>query len=103
MSPAPSARSSSSIYDDQSKPDQAVRIYEKLITSDKVDLLIAPWGTPFHIAIAPVLEKHKFPVVGATAASVRLRELKPGYIWFTTSAIPDKLAAELTALLWRTR
>ena len=84
--------------DDQSKPDQAVRLYEKLITSDKVDLLIAPWGTPFHIAIAPVLEKQKFPVVGATAASVRLRELKPGYIWFTTSAIPDKLAAELTAL-----
>jgi branched-chain amino acid transport system substrate-binding protein len=86
------------MYDDQSKPDQAVRLYEKLITSDKVDLLIAPWGTPFHIAIAPVLEKYKFPVVGATAASVRLRELKPGYIWFTTSAIPDKLAAELTAL-----
>jgi len=86
------------MYDDQSKPDQAVRLYERLITSDKVDLLIAPWGTPFHIAIAPVLEKYKFPVVGATAASVRLRELKPGYIWFTTSAIPDKLAAELTAL-----
>ena len=86
------------MYDDQSKPDQAVRLYEKLITSDKVDLLIAPWGTPFHIAIAPVLEKHKFPVVGSTAASVRLRELKPGYIWFTTSAIPDKLAAELAAL-----
>lgn len=85
-------------YDDQSKPEQAVRLYEKLITSDKVDLLIAPWGTPFHIAIAPVLEKHKFPVVGATAASVRLRELKPGYIWFTTSAIPDKMAAELTRL-----
>ena len=29
-------------YDDQSKPDQAVRIYEKLITDDKVDLLLAP-------------------------------------------------------------
>src|SRR6185503_4052702 len=86
------------MYDDQSKPEQAVRIYEKMITDDKVDLLLAPWGTPFHIAIAPVLEKYKFPVVGNTAASVRLRELKPGYIWFTTSAIPDKLAAELTAL-----
>jgi branched-chain amino acid transport system substrate-binding protein len=40
-------------------------------------------------------------VVGATAASVRLRELKPGYIWFTTSAIPDKLAAELHRALRR--
>jgi len=87
------------MYDDQSKPEQAVRIYEKLITDDKVDLLLAPWGTPFHIAIAPVLEKYKFPVVGNTAASVALRQVKPGYIWFPTSAIPDRLAAELTAMM----
>jgi branched-chain amino acid transport system substrate-binding protein len=87
------------VYDDQSKPDQAVRIYEKLITDDKVDLLLAPWGTPFHIAIAPVLEKYKFPMVGNTAASVALRQVKPGYIWFPTSAIPDRMGAELTAFL----
>jgi branched-chain amino acid transport system substrate-binding protein len=87
------------IYDDQSKPEQAVRIYEKLITDDKVDLLLAPWGTPFHISIAPVLEKYKFPVVGNTAASVALRQVKPGYIWFPTSAIPDRIGSELTAML----
>jgi branched-chain amino acid transport system substrate-binding protein len=87
------------IYDDQSKPDQAVRIYEKLITDDKVDLLLAPWGTPFHISIAPVLEKYKFPMVGNTAASVTLRQVKPGYIWFPTSAIPDRIGTELTAML----
>lgn len=86
-------------YDDQSKPDQAVRVYEKLITDDKVDLLLAPWGTPFHIAIAPVLEKYKFPVVGNTAASVNVRKVKPGYIWFPTSAIPDRIGAELAAML----
>lgn len=86
-------------YDDQSKPDQAVRIYEKLITDDKVDLLLAPWGTPFHIAIAPVLERLKFPMVGNTAASVALRQVKPGYIWFPTSAIPDRIGAELVAML----
>jgi branched-chain amino acid transport system substrate-binding protein len=87
------------VYDDQSKPEQAVRIYEKLITDDKVDLLLAPWGTPFHISIAPVLEKFKFPMVGNTAASVALRQVKPGYIWFPTSAIPDRIGAELTAML----
>jgi len=86
-------------YDNQSKPDQAVRIYEKLITDDKVDLLLAPWGTPFHIAVAPVLERYKFPMVGNTAASVAVRKVKPGYIWFTTSAIPDKIGMELTAML----
>ena len=88
------------VFDDQSKPEQAVRIYEKLITDDKVDLLLAPWGTPFHLAIAPVLEKFKFPMVGNTAASVALRQVKPGYIWFPTSAIPDRIGAELTATLF---
>ena len=76
-----------------------MRIYEKLITDDKVDLLLAPWGTPFHIAIAPVLEKYKFPMVGNTAASVALRQVKPGYIWFPTSAIPDRIGVELTAMM----
>src|SRR5262249_41386202 len=55
------------VYDDQSEPTKTAQIYEKLITQDKVDLLLAPYATPFHIAIAPVLEKHKFPVVGNTA------------------------------------
>ncbi len=86
-------------YDDQSKPDQAVRVYEKLITDDKVDLLLAPWGTPFQIAIAPVVERYRFPVIGNTAASVNLRKVKPGYIWFPTAAIPDRMGVELAALL----
>ena len=87
------------MYDDQSNPEQTVRIYEKLITEDRVDLLLAPWGTPMHFAIAGVLEKHQFPMVGNSAASVQLRELKPGNIWFPTSAIPDRMAEELAKML----
>jgi branched-chain amino acid transport system substrate-binding protein len=87
------------VYDDQSDFGKAPAIYEKLITSDKVDLLLAPWGTPFHFAIAGVLEKYKFPMVGNTAASVALRDVKPGYIWFPTAAIPDRIAAELVKML----
>jgi len=86
-------------YDDQSTPANAVRIYEKLITEDNVDLLAAPWSTPIHLAIAPVLAKHKFPMVGNTAASVKLREVKPGYIWFPTAVIPDKVGEELAAFM----
>ena len=80
-------------------PSRRVRIYEKLITEDRVDLLLAPWGTPMHFAIAGVLEKHQFPMVGNSAASVQLRELKPGNIWFPTSAIPDRMAEELAKML----
>ena len=87
------------VYDDQSNPAQAVKIYEKLITDDKVDLLLAPWGTPHHIALAPVAERFKFPIVGNTAASVLIRNIKPGYMWFPTSAIPDRLGDELAAMM----
>jgi branched-chain amino acid transport system substrate-binding protein len=86
-------------YDDQSNPGTAVKIYEKLVTDDKVDLLLAPWGTPHHFALAPVLERLKFPMVGNTAASVQLRKIKPGYIWFSTSAVPDSIAADIVAMM----
>jgi branched-chain amino acid transport system substrate-binding protein len=87
------------VYDDQSDFNKAPQLYEKLITDDKVDLLLAPWGTPFHFAIVGVLEKYQFPVVGNSAASVTIRNIKPGNIWFTTSAIPDRLATELVNFL----
>jgi branched-chain amino acid transport system substrate-binding protein len=86
-------------YDDQSDFAKAPQIYEKLITDDKVDLLLAPWGTPFHFAIVGVLEKYQFPVVGNSAASVTVRDIKPGHIWFPTSALPDRIAAELVKFL----
>ncbi len=86
-------------YDDQSDFSKAPQIYEKLITDDKVDLLLAPWGTPFHFAIAGILEKYQFPVVGNSAASVTIRNIKPGNIWFPTSCIPDRLGAELAKFL----
>jgi branched-chain amino acid transport system substrate-binding protein len=79
-------------YDDQSDPANAVRIYEKLITDNKVELLFSPYSTPVHFAIVPVLERYKFPMVGSTAASAQLRELKPGNIWFTTPSMPDRVA-----------
>ena len=86
-------------YDDQSNPAKAVQIYEKLITADKVDLLLAPWGTPLHFAIAGVIERHAFPLVGNTAASVQIRELKAGNVWFPTPLFPDRQSAELAKLL----
>ena len=86
-------------YDDESSPAKAAQIYEKLITDDQVDLLLPPWGTPHHLSVAGVAEKYRFPIVGNTAASVAIRELKPGYIWFVTAQIPDRIGIELAALM----
>ncbi len=86
-------------YDDESDPAKSAQIYEKLINEDEVDLLLAPWGTPHHLNVAGVVEQYGFPMVGNTAASVAIREVKPGNIWFPTSAIPDRIAEEMAAML----
>ena len=77
-------------YDDKSSPQTAVKVYEKLITRDKVDLVLTPWGTTIHFAVAPLAEKYKMPMIGTTAASVKLREIQSNYFWFITAALPDR-------------
>jgi branched-chain amino acid transport system substrate-binding protein len=86
-------------YDDESDPAKSAQIYERLINDDEVDLLLAPWGTPHHLNVAGVVEQYGFPMVGNTAASVAIREVAPGNIWFPTSAIPDAIGEQLAAML----
>src|SRR5215510_8994877 len=42
------------VYDDQSQPATAVRLYERLVTQDKVDLLLGPYSSPVSEAVANV-------------------------------------------------
>jgi branched-chain amino acid transport system substrate-binding protein len=86
-------------YDDKSSSETAVKVYEKLITQDKVDLVFTPWGTTIHFAVASLAERYKFPMVGTTAASVKLRDIKSRYFWFVTSCIPDRQMKALVNLL----
>src|SRR5919202_1613944 len=57
------------MYDDRSDPATASRLYEKLITGDKVDLLISPWGSASTATASAVAEKHKRVFVNAGGAS----------------------------------
>ena len=56
------------IYDDSSEPAEAERLYEKLVSSDKVDLLLGPFSSPITMTASTVAEKHKIPFI-ATAAN----------------------------------
>ncbi|MCJ7595856.1 MAG: amino acid ABC transporter substrate-binding protein [Desulfobacterales bacterium] len=84
-------------YDSKSDPATTVRIYEKLINEDKVDVLFTPQGTGDHFAVAPLAEKYKIPMVGSTAASVKIRDMKTRYFWFT-SPLADKFMRALVDL-----
>jgi len=62
-------------YDDKSDVGTCVKLVEKLILDDKVDLLLGPWGTANYFAIAPIVTKYKYPVIGPTVDSLKLREM----------------------------
>jgi len=85
-------------YDDQSEPSKTAEIYEKLISDDTVDLLLAPYGTPFHIAIAPVIERNRFPVVAAATLSSLLRDMHMRHMWFA-QPLPDAYGVILAEFL----
>jgi branched-chain amino acid transport system substrate-binding protein len=46
------------LLDDQSKPDLARTLYEKLITIDKVDLVLGPYGTGTILSAMAVAQRH---------------------------------------------
>ena len=60
------------VYDDGSDPATAVRLYEKLITQDKVDLVLGPQGTRITDAVADVTERHKMPMVAPAGSATSL-------------------------------
>jgi len=56
-------------YDDASSPEESARLYERLISRDKVDLLLGPYSSDITLAASSVAEKHNFPMVATGAAS----------------------------------
>jgi len=59
-------------YDDKSDANTGVQLYEKLITSDKVDLLIGPYSSAVTSAVSTVAEKHHMTMLGPEAADVKI-------------------------------
>jgi branched-chain amino acid transport system substrate-binding protein len=60
------------IYDDGSSLGTAVRLYEKLITQDEVDLVLGPYSSPISDAVADVTEKYRMPMVAPIAAATEI-------------------------------
>jgi branched-chain amino acid transport system substrate-binding protein len=63
-------------YDDRSEVETAVRTFEKLMTADKVDLILPPWGSGMNFAVAPLANRHGYPMLAPTALSMKLVEMK---------------------------
>lgn len=62
-------------YDDRSNSEEAVRAVERLITQDKVDFVLPPWGTALNLAVGPTLHKYGYPHLAFTAVTDRAHDL----------------------------
>ncbi len=51
------------VYDDKSDPSTAAKLYEKLITVDKVDFVLSPWGSSIGFPVSGICQKYKMPIV----------------------------------------
>ena len=85
------------VYDDGSDPATAVRLYEKLITQDNVDLVFAPYGTLHVDAVADVTEKHKLPMVVPSAPATAIYRKGRKFI-FSIDAYPSRITDFSTIL-----
>ncbi|MGH7356585.1 MAG: amino acid ABC transporter substrate-binding protein [Candidatus Rokuibacteriota bacterium] len=68
------------IHDDGSEGQAAIRIYEKLITEDKVDAVMGPYGSPITEVVADVTEKHRKLMVAPTAGTTAIWEKGRRYL-----------------------
>ena len=85
-------------YDDRSETETCVRTYEKLMGSDKVDLILPPWGSGANFAIAPLANRFGYPLLAPTALSRKLIDMNLPY-FFSLLQQPDKMMGALVDML----
>jgi branched-chain amino acid transport system substrate-binding protein len=73
------------LYDDRSTPATGVRLYEKLITEDKVDAVMGPYSSPITEAVANVSEKYQKVLVSPLAATTSIFKKGRKYIFMVIS------------------
>ena len=87
-------------YDDRSDAATVIELYTKLITEDKVDLLLPPWGSHFSLAVAPVISEYKFPLIGTTCYSTTILTERNTKFPYFYSLLPQVDALIPTFMQW---
>jgi len=77
-------------YDDQSKPDVARTLYERLITVDKVDLIMGPYATANILAAIGVAQRYKKIIIHNTMGIPSLATYEWQFNALLSGADPSK-------------
>ncbi|MBI4841841.1 MAG: amino acid ABC transporter substrate-binding protein, partial [candidate division NC10 bacterium] len=68
-------------YDDKSDPATAAKLFEKLITDDKVDLIIGPYSSATTATAGQVARKYEMPMITAGASSEKIFQQGNKYVF----------------------
>jgi branched-chain amino acid transport system substrate-binding protein len=79
------------VYDTQGDATKAVQLATKLIKNDKVSVIVGPSTTGETMAVIPVVEKEKIPLISC-AAGIKITDPVKKYVFKTPAN--DHLAAE---------
>ena len=66
-------------YDDRTNPGEAIKAIQRLATQDKVDFIVAPFGTGFNLATAPIFARYGYPQLAVSAISDKIEVLTKRY------------------------
>jgi branched-chain amino acid transport system substrate-binding protein len=69
------------IEDNKSNPTEAAAVAEKLITADKVPVIMGAWGSSLTLAVMPKLLEYKVPMVVETSSSGKITTSGNTYIF----------------------
>jgi branched-chain amino acid transport system substrate-binding protein len=83
-------------YDDQSDGATGVRLYERLINEDKVDVIIGPYGTAITAPVTNVAEKYKMPLICPETADVAMFSRGYRYIFQALGPVQSYLFGVLS-------
>ncbi len=77
------------LLDDKSDTQTSIKLYEKLITEDKVDLVLGPYSSAITEGVANVTERYKKPFVAYGAASSPIWEKGRRYVFDIVAIAED--------------
>lgn len=69
------------IEDNKSNPTEAAAVAEKLISEDKVPVMMGAWGSSLTLAVMPKLMQNKVPMVVETSSSSKITTSGNPYIF----------------------
>jgi branched-chain amino acid transport system substrate-binding protein len=84
--------------DAQSNPSQGAAAAERLITQEGVDFILGPYSSGVTIAVAPVVEKYKVPMITGSAESPMIWKQRFLYTFGTIPPINFTGAAAIQTL-----